>query len=188
MRRVFDAAGPARHALLGLLLLDGPSHGYDLARHFAPDSALGDVLYLGPSHLYALLTRLEKDGLIVGERQDSPSRPPRRVYQLTDAGRATVLRWLDEPVPRPREMHLDFPLKLYIARRRDPARAALLVSRQRALLESHLRRLERVGRAITEYAVEEEETFIALMREGRIARTRAALDWLDRCARVVGSQ
>ena len=57
MRRPLDAAEPARHALLGLLL-DGPHHGYDLARRFAPGTALGDVLRLSTSHLYALLARL----------------------------------------------------------------------------------------------------------------------------------
>lgn len=181
MRHAIDAAEPARYALLGLLL-DGPGHGYDLARHFVPGSPLGAVLRLGSSHLYALLGRLEKDGLIAGERQDAGTRPPRHVYRVTEAGRAAVLRWVDEPVQRPREMLLDFPLKLYIARRLDPSRAGGLVARQRPLLRTFLARLEREQNMS---AGGEEDDFIALMREGRIARTRASLAWLDRCAATV---
>ena len=182
MRHAIDAAEPARYALLGLLI-DGPCHGYDLARHFVPGSALGAVLRLGSSHLYALLGRLEKDRLIVGERRDDGVRPPRRVYQVTEAGRAAVLRWIDEPVGRPREMLLDFPLKLYIARRQDPARAGRLVVRQRRLLQVFMKQLEREKGALTDG--EEEDAFIALMRDGRIARTKASLDWLDQCAATI---
>ncbi len=181
MRHAIDAAEPARYALLGLLV-DGPCHGYDLARHFVPGSALGAVLRLGSSHLYALLGRLEKDGLIAGERRDDGVRPPRRVYQVTEAGRAAVLRWVDEPVGRPREMLLDFPLKLYIARRQDPARAGRLVARQRRLLQGFMEQLEREKGASTDG---EEDAFIALMRDGRIARTKASLDWLDQCATAI---
>jgi DNA-binding PadR family transcriptional regulator len=181
MRHAIDAAEPARYALLGLLL-EGPGHGYDLARHFAPGSALGAVLRLGSSHLYALLGRLEKDGLIVGERLDAGAHPPRRVYHVTEAGRAAVLRWIDKPVERPREMLLDFPLKFYIARRQDPTRAARLVVRQRRLLVGFLEQMEREKGAPTERTEGAEDEFIALMRDGRIARTRASLDWLDHCA------
>lgn len=180
MRHAIDAAEPARYALLGLLL-DGPGHGYDLARHFAPGSALGSVLRLGSSHLYALLGRLEKDGLVAGERQDAGAHPPRRVYYVTEAGRAAVLRWINEPVERPREMLLDFPLKLYVARRQSPTHAGHLIARQRPLLHDFLRRLERERDASME-GEGGEDTFIALMRDGRIARTAASLAWLDRCA------
>lgn len=182
-RRTLDAAEPARYALLALLL-DGPHHGYDLARRFAPGTALGDVMHLGPSHLYALLARLERDGLVSAEIQSGGSRPNRRVFELTDAGRDAALRWLDEPVARPRDVLLDFPLKLYLARRIEPARATALIEHQRALFSDYLRRLE------AEAAMPpsgDDAAFIALVREGRITRTRAALEWLDRCGVAAGA-
>ena len=183
MRHAIDSAEPARYALLGLLL-EEPGHGYDLARHFAPGSALGAVLRLGSSHLYALLARLERDGLIAGERLDAGAHPPRRVYHVTEVGRAAVLRWIEKPVERPREMLLDFPLKFYIARRQDSVRAGRLVTRQRRLLTNFLEQLEReVGLSgLSTLEKGKEDDFIALMRDGRIARTKASLDWLDRCA------
>src|SRR6185312_9902316 len=137
MRRPVDAAPPARHALLGLLI-EGPRHGYDLIRAFAPGTPLGSTIHLGASHVYALLARLERDGLVVGEEQQQVMHPPRRVFQITEEGRADVLRWLEEPVTRPREVLLDFPLKLYLAQRLDPNQAGVLVDKQRALFTTFL--------------------------------------------------
>ena len=184
MRHALDAAEPTRYALLALLL-DGPCHAYLLTRQFGPGSALGDVVHLSPSHIYALLGRLERDGLVEGERQESGSRPPRRVYRLNEAGRAAVDCWIDGPVLRPRDMHLDFPLKLYAARRLDPARAVSLIRHQRAVFLAYLDSLEHEMLLPADHA---DATFIALMREGRTTRTRAALQWLDRCAAAFAAE
>ncbi len=171
------SAEPARFALLGLLL-EKPAHGYDLSRRFAPDSALGDIIHLSPSHLYALLTRLERDGLITGEMQDAGSHPQRRVYHLTASGREAVERWIDEPVSHPRDMRINFPLKLYIARTFGAERVRELVDRQRAVFEEYISRLrdeERPADTVDDAA------FLNLMRMGRIGRAQAALDWLSLC-------
>jgi DNA-binding PadR family transcriptional regulator len=173
------AAEPARYALLGLLL-GKPAHGYDLARRFAPGSALGDVIYLGPSHLYALLARLERDSLVVGEVQDDGGLPQRRVYRLTESGRETVEHWIEEPVSHPRDMRIDFPLKLYMARDLGRERVAELIERQRAVFRAYIARLRAEEKPADG---SEDAAFIDLMRMGRIGRAQAALDWLELCLR-----
>ena len=175
-RRPVDAADAARHVLLGLLL-DGSNYGYVLARAFAEGTALGTVVYLGSSHLYTLLAQLEREGLVAGTREAQGARPPRRVYTITDAGRAAVQHWVEAPVARPRDVLLDFPLKFYLARRLDPDRARILVARQRALFLTYLAELERPSAL----DAPPDHAFIELVREGRVARTRATLAWLDRC-------
>ncbi len=182
MRRPVDAAPPARHALLGLLL-EGPCHGYDLIRAFAPATPLGSTIHLGASHVYSLLARLERDGLVVGEEQQQEMHPPRRIFRITEAGQDAVQRWLDAPVTRPREVLLDFPLKLYLAQRLDPARAAVLVARQRALFATLLSEMEAEEPSITSDA---DGVFLSLLHESRVIRTRATLEWLDRCAVRIG--
>jgi DNA-binding PadR family transcriptional regulator len=168
-------AEPARHALLGLLLL-GPRHGYDLARSFAPTRALGNVIHLSASHLYSLLGRLERGGFIVGELQEAGARPPRLVYQLTDVGRHAVLQWIDTPVRHPRDMLITFPVKLYIAQLVDPQQAMKLIAQQRAVFVAYVQYLEQkpyLGVA------DEDADWFALMRAGRIGRARGAIEWLD---------
>jgi DNA-binding PadR family transcriptional regulator len=185
VRRPLDAADPVRYILLGLLLLHGPSYGYDLARTMAPGTVLGSVVHVGASHLYALLAHLERDGLICVTLRSQGARPPRRVCALTEAGRAAVLRWMDEPVSRPREVLLDFPLKLYLAQQHDPARALGLVRSQRDLFAAQLTDL----RSELQPAVQiEQETFEDLVRDGRIKRIYSTLAWLDHCADVLTAQ
>jgi DNA-binding PadR family transcriptional regulator len=183
MRRPIDAAEPVRYVLLGLLL-DGPSHGYDLARAFAPTTVIGGVVHMGTSHLYALLTRLERDGLIAGELREQGLRPPRRVYQITETGRASLRRWLDEPVARPRDILVDFPLKLYLTQRQSLERAIALVIHQRALFAAYLADLEREPQPEESAA---DRTLICLLREARIERTRSTVAWLDHCAETLAA-
>ncbi|HVC82173.1 MAG TPA: PadR family transcriptional regulator [Chloroflexota bacterium] len=181
-RRPVDAAGPARYALLGLLV-EGPRHGYDLIHAFAPSTPLGSTIHLGTSHLYALLARLEKDGLIAGDSRAQDAHPPRHIFHITETGHAAVLTWLDEPVARPRDVLLDFPLKLYLAQRLDPARTDGLITRQRVLFTEFLRDLETESLPAGDPL---DDMFLALLREARIARTRATLAWLDRCEELLG--
>ena len=178
------AAEPVRFALLGLLM-SGPSHGYDLARQFASGTALGDVVRLSPSHLYALLARLERGGMIVGEQQDVGMRPQRRVFRPTDPGREALLAWVAEPVGHPRDMRIEFPLKLYIARSMGDEHVATLVNRQRDVFHAYVQRLEEQSKGA---GVEGDAAFIDLMRAGRIGRARDALAWLDRCEETVLSR
>jgi PadR family transcriptional regulator AphA len=147
-------------------------------RRFAPGSALGDVIHLSTSHLYALLARLEDDGLIAGEMQDAGNHPQRRVYRLTDLGRRAVQRWMAEPVGHPRDMRIDFPLKLYILRRGDPKGVSVLIHRQRQVFEDYIARLQAEE---TPADADDDAAFVTLMRLARIGRARAALEWLNSC-------
>lgn len=173
------AAEPARFALLGLLA-GGPRHGYDLARSFTSGSALGEVLHLSSSHLYALLGRLERDDLIHGHREEVAGYPPRRVYEITEQGREALLAWLHEPVEHPRDMRIEFPLKLYLALLLDPAHARTLIERQRDFFSSYLSRLDQEPVHVDASATD--ATFIHLMHDARRGRVQASLAWLDRCA------
>ncbi len=85
------------YALLGLLL-DGPGHGYDLARQFAGDTQLGKVCRLEMSMIYGLLKKLEREGMSNGKEATVPENKSRRIVELTPAGRAEFENWLAEPV------------------------------------------------------------------------------------------
>ncbi len=72
-----------RHAVLAALL-DGELSGYQLAKAF--DLGVANFWYAQPQQLYAELTRLEKDGLIVGRKVVQETRPNKRLFRVTDAG------------------------------------------------------------------------------------------------------
>lgn len=85
-----------QRATLPLLILGvletAPRHGYGVS------AALVDV-GLQPirgAQLYPALVKLENDGCIAAEWEQSESGPARKVYELTDAGRAELARLREE--------------------------------------------------------------------------------------------
>lgn len=128
-------------ALLGLLL-DGPKHGYELARRFAPETPLGDICPLEMSMLYALLKKQEKAGYIEPQLESQGARPPKRTFHLTDLGRAAFMDWVRAPVARNPEIRLDFLVKLYFARQLGSDDVGALIGRQIEVSRSLLERLQ----------------------------------------------
>ena len=164
-------------ALLGLIALE-PRHGYDLAREFAPDTVLGDIVRLELGMLYSHLKRLETDGYITATIESQAARPPRKIFQLTPAGRLELERWLGEPVAHTRDLRLEFLMKLYVARRYDASRANHLIVEQHARCEGFVV-------SLTEQLAAEGDEFHRLVLEMRLAQNQAVLTWLERARREI---
>ncbi len=79
-------------ALLALLAIEGERSGYDLAKLVR--KAIGHVWNPARSQLYAVLPRLERDGLARSRAVAQASRPDKRVYRITKAGRRALDEWL----------------------------------------------------------------------------------------------
>jgi PadR family transcriptional regulator PadR len=69
------------HALTGDRL-----YGYDIVRILRRY----DGLMIADGTVYPILSRLKADGLVRTTIEDSPDGPPRKYYELTDAGRGTL--------------------------------------------------------------------------------------------------
>jgi DNA-binding PadR family transcriptional regulator len=80
----FFEPGEVRLAILSLLGED-PKHGYELMK--AIESRSGGTYNMSAGTVYPTLQQLEDEGMIASEMKDG-----RRVYQLTDAGRAELER------------------------------------------------------------------------------------------------
>ncbi len=72
-----------------LALEQWQSHGYELIRRM---SGFGFEA-LDRGSVYRILRQLEKDGLVVSGWDTSKDGPARRLYSLTDAGRAYLNTW-----------------------------------------------------------------------------------------------
>jgi len=157
------------------LLAKEACHGYQLQAQLA--LALGPLAgALNAGHVYVTLGRLEKAGLVSGERVGQADRPDRKVYELTAAGRARVQEWLSDtswPKPAPAEFHL----KLVAAAAAGLADPVGLVDRQRVELLLGLREAQRAALA------EPVGSAAGLLLEGVVLRLQADLRWLEACAR-----
>ena len=84
-----------RHALLGLLA-DRPASGYELTKRF--EQSPGNVWTARHSQIYPELQKMADQGLV---RPGEEGPRGRREYEITDAGREELHRWLTSPLPQP---------------------------------------------------------------------------------------
>jgi PadR family transcriptional regulator, regulatory protein PadR len=77
-------------ALVLAVLSDKELHGYAISK--AVKELSDDVLKLGEGQLYPILHGLEESGWIIGEWQMQQGDPPRKVYRITEQGRAELAR------------------------------------------------------------------------------------------------
>jgi DNA-binding PadR family transcriptional regulator len=91
LRARFFGPGEVRLALLSLMS-EGPRHGYELMKQLEERS--GGIYRASAGTVYPTLQQLEDEGLIVSESKEG-----KRVYSLTDTGRAELQRE-DEAVRR----------------------------------------------------------------------------------------
>jgi DNA-binding PadR family transcriptional regulator len=162
-----------QEVLLALLAKEA-SHGYQLRARL--QLALGPLAEaLNQGQVYGTLNRLENAGLVSSERVGQTDRPNRKVYELTPAGRARVMEWLEDtswPKPAPAEFHLKL-VAAAAAGLGDPVR---LVDAQRHALLAGLAATQRAALA------EPDGSVAALLLEGVVLRLQADLRWLEACA------
>lgn len=94
MRKRTDEQGELLKGNTPTLILSAidsePLHGYAIAR--AIEQRSSGALVLGEGSLYPALRTMEGDGFVTSRWEPQPAGPPRKVYELTDAGRAELQR------------------------------------------------------------------------------------------------
>ncbi|RLC54770.1 MAG: PadR family transcriptional regulator [Chloroflexota bacterium] len=163
---------PLEQALLGFLMR-GPMHGYDLHRRI--EDELGVVWYMGISNIYAALKRLEQSGQVESSLNPQESRPPRKVYHITPAGRQGFLEWVQRPVPTMRDMRVEFLAKLYFFRTLGLEGVEGLIAAQEAICRERIEGLERSAARCDPH------DFNRLVFDFRRRQIAAILDWLQVC-------
>ncbi|UNK49290.1 PadR family transcriptional regulator [Lysobacter sp. S4-A87] len=88
------SAGTVSLVLLAVLAsASEPMYGYQIAKRL---ERTGEGVLSGKqSALYPVLRNLGASGLLDSHVEPSMSGPPRRYYQITDAGRAVLQEWIN---------------------------------------------------------------------------------------------
>lgn len=79
------------------MLTDGPASGYDLKKQF--ESTFAHFFAAGYGSIYPALSSLAEQGLVSCEEIPQEGKPDRKVYEITDEGRAFLLEALQNPCP-----------------------------------------------------------------------------------------
>ncbi len=162
-----------RLPLLALLAKE-PAHGYELKNLL--EQTFGEA-YPSPNigQIYVTLQRLERDGLVSSQDVVQTTRPNKRVYELTPAGRDALAAWIEEPSDGPR-VRDDFFMKLVLSPLAGATDQMALINRQRRYYLNLMRGLSALA-ADTDRG----SRVPRLLIEGAILHLQADLDWLERC-------
>ncbi len=163
------------HALLGFLQ-DTPLHGYELHQRIQAAQRLGLVWRVKQAHVYALLAKLEGDGLVQAELIPQDARPPKRLLQLTAAGRTLFDTWLSAPVEHGRDVRVEFLAKLFWAQQAGVVATKNLLAAQRRVTS---KLLANIDNELT--GQDDAQRYTMLVNEFRRGQLEAMLRWLDTC-------
>ncbi len=173
------------HALLGFVY-EQPSYGYEIYQQLSTPDELWQVWRIKQSQLYALLTKLEDGEYLTATLQVQDTRPPRKVYALTERGRTVYEQWLSTPVPHGRQMRLEFLTKLYFAQRQHPDQLYTLIEGQTKACQQWLAELQAQAIAQPDTAY-----FSFAVQQFRLQQVESFVTWLEiagRCWRFRSSR
>ena len=162
-----------RFGLLALLD-EAPSHGYSLKTAF--ERRTGGSWALNIGQVYTTIQRLERDGLV--ESIGAPSADDdRREYRITEAGRAQLATWFDNPVVTEAPARDELTIKVLLAVAAGDVDVTALLQRQR---RASIEQLQAYTRRKAKADPTRDVAFLILL-DALIFRTEAEIRWLDAC-------
>ena len=192
-------AYPITYGVLGLLAFWGPLSGYDLKRLF--DHLLAPMWGAAHSQIYHELRRMADLSWVKMEREEQESRPDRKVYSITDAGREALTSWQAQPAAI---LQLRDELLLKVLFGSFAASGDLATNLRKSIAEHEMRLLNyrqssqyislagehlQEGRRHNPYAeTREEEPFFNLIARFAIEFENTYLRWLYEALDVVETQ
>ncbi|SEA42264.1 PadR family transcriptional regulator [Microbulbifer marinus] len=133
-----------RYAVLTLLDIE-PGSGYDLKRRF--ERSVSHFWSASHQQMYRELHKLHDEGLLDCTEQPQEGKPDKKIYSLTERGRAALQAWVQQPTPA-QKIREPFLIQLFAGHHLTDEQARAAVQRQleehRALLHSYLEQNERV--------------------------------------------
>jgi DNA-binding PadR family transcriptional regulator len=176
-----DGKSPIRTAVLAVLI-EQPGHGWDVARRAS--RRMGSSWRVDPKHIYPYLERLEREGLVRSQKEQS-ERPPyvRDVYYPTAKGEEARREWLAAPLTTG-VMRTDLEVRLGFSTEEDiPDLLRALAERREEILEE----IEENAASDT-VRVSYLATIINLQRSSVDKRLKAEMEWIEEARKELEAQ
>ncbi len=175
-KRDSPAPGPVRLSftenLVLALILEGPTHGFAIARTLGRDGPVGRVYEVPRPLVYRAVDKLVEAGLANPVRVEAGDHgPPRTVVTATTSGRRAARTWLGVPAEHVRDIRTELLVKLALLERsgKDP----------KPLLKAQRRVLEPIVAALAQLS-EEAQGFDKTVTRWRYETALAALRFVAR--------
>jgi len=160
--------------LVAGLLVARPKHGYQLYQDY--EVSFRSIWQVGRSKFYAALASLHEAGHLDVRTELQGDRPPRKVYHLTESGRALFEEWLYRPVTPMRAVRVEFLAKLRFIALLGIADPERIIDAQIEACRAALSNLER--HAPTEPY---EDPVLELIHDFRRRQAVFVIEWLRAC-------
>ena len=157
-----------KYAILGALM-PGPKHGYEILQFLV--SRLEPTWHISSSQLYLLLRKLEAERLLHSNVETQASRPSKRVFLLTPAGRKAFLEWIRSPTEHVRDLRIEFLARLFFFN-------WLSLNGGDNLIEAQIKVLKQIGEKISQKQSREKDPYNKLVLGFKIATLEAWIKWL----------
>lgn len=173
-----------KYALLGILA-EKDMHGYELKSRF--DEKVGDFWSLNFGQIYSTLDRLEKEDLVSHDRETQERRPDRKIFSITETGRAELSTWLSTPVSKVRALRDEFFIKLVFLDKSNPAPILELIEKQKVLHLKQMNLHTKKKLAIKNNKQNFQTLTTELLLDAGLFHTEADIKWLTLCeAKIKG--
>lgn len=171
-----------KHSLLALLE-EGPAYGYHLRGTF--ETRTGGVWPLNIGQVYTTLDRLARDGLV--QEEPESDQDGRRMYSITDAGRAEVQNWYDQPITDQELPRDELATKVMLAYAAGDPRVIAVIDNQRLATMARLQVLTKRKRDLVPEPHQPAENYHSniLVLESLIFRAESQLRWLAHCENYI---
>lgn len=167
------------HTILAVLTYE-PCSGYDISKRF--DEGVSCYWQASQQQIYRELGKMEQQGWVQFKRIPQEGKPDKKIYDITDAGKAELLRWYQLPT-EPTPIREDLLVKVLVA---PFMPKNLLVNELQHRRQIHLEQLmeyqaiEAEHKACPFPSMDERFRYLTLRRGIRYEQ-----DWIDWCDEVL---
>ena len=176
------------YAILGFLNYQ-PFSGYDLKKMF--DTSVRHFWSADQSQIYRTLSHLSEQGLAQVEVIEQSERPDRKIYHITEQGRAELRRWLVGPFPT-QEPHSGPLVQVFFSGQLSDGEVLAKFETAAAIFRATLAGYSQVSQQIGEYTrmvkSPREEYFWMLTLEMGMKTMQAQLEWAEKTAEFIRSR
>jgi len=167
------------YAILGFLNYH-PYTGYDLKKIF--DTSIHHFWPADQSQIYRTLSRLTKQSFAEMEKVPQEDRPDRKVYHITESGRAELLQFLSGPPPMSEQRSAPL-IQVFFAGQLSDKEALVKFESFAAIMRAVLQQYDQVssqlGPFLEEIPSPREHFFWLLTLENGMRNIRANLEWAE---------
>ena len=173
------------HLILGFLQQEERT-GYDL-KTSCFDRCIAHLWRADQAQIYKTLDKLVEQGWVTCKVEIQSDRPNRKVYSVTEAGKAELMRWLEYPQPLPtvREPLL---VQLFFASLLPNQAIIVLLEQQLAARRDKLAMCEDIELSMGDLSASREQILQRLVLELVIRREQTYIDWLKTAMDVIRHQ